>query len=342
MASDRNNLMRWISVCICLLLSGLFCSCGDMIVGKSPADSGLEDFEAAWKTVRDVYPYLNFKGVNWDSIHTVYLPRAQNAHGDETYYVLFDLLKELKDGHVGLWTNGGFPVLTYQTPRSLRDKDAYNPLVIRNYFDTELRLAGNQKMEYEILDGNIGYVYISTFTEGNWINDFSTVLQYLKNTKGLIIDVRNNNGGTILTSKVVIGRFISSPLRYPSAYKHGILISDTTAFLLPIGPFRYQNPIVVLINGRSISEPEEFAEIMKQIPNVTAIGDTTAGAGGQPEVFRLPSGRQIRISTTDFRRYDGEPREWNGIPPHIFVAQTADDAKQGIDKQLQYAILLLR
>jgi hypothetical protein len=334
--------MKWTFLCLCVLLSGFFCSCGDLIVGESPSESGVEDFEAAWMTVRDVYPYLQFKRINWDSIHTVYLPRAQSTYGDEIYYVLFDLLKELRDGHVGLLTVGGFPVVTYRPIRSLRDKDAYNPLVVRKYFHNELRLAGNQRMEYEILDGNIGYVYISTFVSGTWINDFAAVLDFLRNTRGLIIDVRDNNGGTSLTSNVVIGRFLASRLAYPPSYINGVLITNPDEFMQPLGPFQYQNRIVVLSNGRTFSEGEGFTERMKQIPTVTVVGDTTAGAGGEPHIFRLPSGRQIRVSTKDIRRYDGERQEWNGIPPHIRVAQTADDAKEGRDRQLEYAIELLR
>jgi carboxyl-terminal processing protease len=333
--------MRRFFLCMSIFLSGLFWSCGEMIVGESRPDSGMQDFEAAWKTVKDVYPYFKFKGINWDSIHAAYLPRAQNAHGDEIYYVLFDLLKELKDGHVGLWTAGGSPVAVYQTPRWLRDKDAYNPLVVRKYFHSELRLAGNQYMEYEVLDGNIGYVYISTFTEGSWINHFASVLDYLRNTRGLIIDVRDNGGGTDITSRVVVGRFLATPLAYPPAYINGVLITDPNYLIQPTGPFRYQNQVVVLINGRSISMAEGFAEQMKQIPTVTVIGDTTAGAGGEPHVFKLPSGRQIRVSTKDIRRYDGQPQEWNGIPPIILVPQTAEDAKGGRDKQLEYAIQFL-
>lgn len=334
--------MRRIVVCICLLLTGLFSSCGEAIVGEPASDSGVEDFDAAWKTVRDVYPYLQFKGINWDSIHAVYLPRAQNARGDEIYFILFDLLKELKDGHVGVWTTGGFPVVTYRPPRSVRDKGAYDPLVVRKYFRNELRLAGSQRMEYEILDGNIGYVYVGTFSEGTWINDFAAILDYFRNTKGLIIDVRDNQGGTDLTSRVMVGRFLESPLAYPPAYIKGVLISGPNSFMQPLGPYRYQNPVVVIINGRSFSMAEGFAEQMKQIPTVTVIGDTTAGAGGEPHVYRLPSGRQIRVSTKDIRRYDGQPQEWNGIPPTVLVRQSAEDAKGGRDKQLEYAIQRLR
>jgi hypothetical protein len=332
--------MKRILSCLLFVLLGLLCSCGELIVGEPPADSGLADFEAAWKTVKDVYPYLQFKGINWDSIHTEYLPRAQAARGDEIYFVLFDLLKELRDGHVGLWTVGGSPVVVYQPPRSRRDKDAYDPLVIRRYFDRELCLAGNQRMEYEMLDGNIGYVYISSFQNGTWINDFASVLEYFKNTKGLIIDVRGNEGGSDITSRVVVGRFLAAPQKYPPFYVKGELAP--VGYIPPLGPFRYEKPVVVLANGRTFSEGEGFTEKMKQILTVTVIGDTTAGAGGEPHVFRLPGGRQIRISTKDGRRYDGERQEWNGIPPDVRIEQTADDARKGVDKQLEYAIRLLQ
>jgi hypothetical protein len=334
MASDENTQMKRIGLLFHILLfSGLLSGCGDLIVGGSASDSGIQDFEAAWKIVRDVYPYLQYKQINWDSIHTLYLPRAQNAGGDEIYFVLFDLLKELKDGHVQLRTNGGSPVLPYQLPRSVRDKDAYDPLVVRRYFDRELRRAGQNNMEYEILPDNIGYIYFSTFKSGSWVNDILDVLNYLRNTKGLIIDVRNNDGGSDQTGNVVVGRFLASPLRNQPTYVNGVLVSDSWSDIQPLGPFRYENRVVVLINGRSMSEAEMFPEKMKQMPTVTVVGDTTVGAGSSPNVFTLPSGREIRVSVKDIRRYDGERIEWNGIPPHVRVAQTAEDARQGRDKQ---------
>ena len=67
-----------------LLISGLF-SCKDMIVTEPESNLNVEDFEAAWKRIRDVYPYLEFKKINWDSIYTIYLPRAEAAQGDEFF-----------------------------------------------------------------------------------------------------------------------------------------------------------------------------------------------------------------------------------------------------------------
>jgi C-terminal processing protease CtpA/Prc len=270
----------------------------------------------------------------------VYHPFAKKSKGDEILTVLFNLLAELKDGHVDFMTKGGFVVKTYTPPRTERDKSAFNPLIVRKYFDKELKLAGNRNMEYEFLSENVGYVRISTFTAGDWIQDFHGILDYFRPAKGLIIDVRNNVGGSDNVSDIVVSRFLSTQLLGPPVYIKGQLQSNST--LKPSGPYNYIKPVAVIINGVCFSTTEQFVEKMKQISTVTVVGDTTAGGSGNPKYYPLPSGKQIRISTTDYRRYDGVPYEWNGVPPDILVQQTVEDIKQGRDKQLERAIQLLR
>jgi C-terminal processing protease CtpA/Prc len=86
------------------------------------------------------------------------------------------------------------------------------------------------------------------------------------------------------------------------------------------------------------------------LPNITAVGDTTGGGGGAasgPSVktignYTLPSGMIINIPTGYFLRYDGKQFEWLGVPPDIRVQQTKEDIQNGIDKQLEYAIEILK
>jgi C-terminal processing protease CtpA/Prc len=110
----------------------------------------------------------------------------------------------------------------------------------------------------------------------------------------------------------------------------------------------YTKPVVLWINGDSMSGAELFPGLMKQLSNVTVVGDTTLG-GGCNDVADdiqgddwLPSGKYIHIGTTYVLRYYSEPIEWNGVLPDIRVPQTKDDIDQGRDKQLEYAIGLLR
>ena len=112
----------------------LFLSCADMIIKPADSNQNMEDFEATWKRVNDVYPFLDFKKIDWDSIYTTYHQRVLSANGDEFYPVMNDLLAELKDGHVYYRTKGGGEIYPYYPPRHLKDRHGYNPFVVRKYF----------------------------------------------------------------------------------------------------------------------------------------------------------------------------------------------------------------
>jgi hypothetical protein len=339
--NKRNNIFV-------MLLVALFIACEGIIVTSPESNKNVADFEAAWNRINSVYPYLEFKKINWDSIYTVYHPRAENARGDEFYLVLRDMLYELKDGHVYYHTDGGGEVYPYYPQRHFKDRHAYSPFVVRKYFDKELRLSASRSIEYEILPDNIGYAFLSDFHEDYLIKEFPGVLEYLKNTKGLIIDIRQKRGGGYDNVEAVVSRFITSTLERPDFYLFGEKL-DLPPFQ-PQGPFTYTNPVVVLINGSTFSAGELCTEIMKQLPNVTAVGDTTGGgsAGSQDNPpnakgeYYLPSGKMIYIGTIDLRRYDGLPWEWLGIAPDVRIEQTKADIKQGRDKQLECAIELLK
>jgi hypothetical protein len=323
----------------------IFKSCEDMIVNPAESNLNVEDFEAAWNRVNAVYPYLEYKHINWDSIYTIYRPRAEQSKGDEIYTVLIEMLGELKDMHIYVKTDGGRSINTYLAPRWVKDKYVYDPIVVRNYFDRELRITGDGRIEYGIISGNIGYIYMATFDDDYLLNYFSEALNYVKNTKASILDIRHNNGGSYQNLVAVVSRFITSPLEKPEYYLLGELIPLPP--FEPQGSFQYINPIVVLINGVCYSTGDIFPEVMSQISTVTLVGDTTGGGSSgsttaAPAEYKLPSGKIIFVGTTDWRRYDGLPYEWIGVPPDILVQQTKKDIENGIDKQLEYAIDMLK
>ena len=324
-----------------ILLTG----CEDMIVKSENSNLNVEDFNAAWERVNAIYPYLELKAINWDSLYLVYKSKAEQARGDEIYTVLIDMLGELKDMHVHVITYGGKLIETYLAPRWEKDKYAYDPVVVRNYFDKELRITGEGNIEYEVIPGNIGYIYIGSFNVEYLQNPFCEALDYVKNTEALIIDIRHNNGGLINHVEAIVSRFITSTLEKPELYVLGVL-SPLPPFE-PQGSYQYVNPVIVLINGVCVSAGDFFPEVMKQIPTVTVVGDTTAGASAAsslevPAKYDLPSGKKILVGTSDLRRYDGLPWEWIGVAPDILVEQTKEDLANGRDKQLEYAINMLR
>jgi hypothetical protein len=315
----------------------------------SPAESSLNvaDFEVAWAWVDSVYPAFDLKQVDWGAVHAEYRPRAEQALGDEIIQVLHDMLAVLRDPHVYHKTVGGARFFPYMSPRLLTDRHAFSPQLVRTYFDAELLLAGKKGVEYGILDGNVGYIHITHFNEDGMMDDFPSVMAFVRETNGLIIDVRNNTGGDHDKVEAVVNKFIHSPMAWPLAlHANGVLFEPWPA-MQPDGlHYRYVEPVVVLINGASLSSGELFPEVMRQLVNVTIVGDTTAGAScsdreGYRGNRRLPSGRMIHIPTGCITRYDGVPWEGIGIAPDIRVVQAEADVAQGADRQLEHAIELL-
>ncbi len=341
--------MKKIKYCFVIVFSLAIYSCSDMLVTSPDSNRNIQDIEAAWQRINSVYPFLKLKKINWDSLHTVYISRAENAKGDEIYLVLRDLLYELKDGHVYYRTDGGGEVYPYYPARYFKDRFSYNPFIVRKYFDKELKLTDSKKVEYEIFQNNIGYIFLSDFGKDYLIKEFPAVMEYVNNTRGLIIDIRQKKGGLYENVQAVVSRFIVAPLPKPKFY-----ILDKPVEQTPFQPISssliYRNPVVVLINGSTFSAGELTTEILKQIPNVIAVGDTTGGGGAassdnSPQTkgeYKLPSGKVICVGSGYFERYDGKTYEWIGVPPDIHIEQTEDDILAGRDKQLEYAINSLK
>ncbi|MBP7461485.1 MAG: hypothetical protein KBA26_09360 [Candidatus Delongbacteria bacterium] len=323
--------------------------CTNLIVKPPDNDRNMADFEDAWKRIDDVYPFLELKGINWDSLYEIYRQKASEARGDEINRVLGDLLAELKDGHVYYKTNGGDEIYPYYPQRHFKDRHAYSPIVIRSYFDRELKVTGSGSAEYGITPENIGYVFLSDFHENYLMNEFPGIMQFLSSTQGLIIDIRQKRGGSYDNVLAVVSQFITVPFEKPKLYSLGEFIQQHP--LQPAGEISpYIKPVVVLINGSTFSAGEVVTEMLKQLPNVTAIGDTTGGGGVASSItndpkavgeYMLPSGKIIYIGTGYIERYDGLSFEWIGVSPDIRVEQTESDIANGTDKQFEYALTML-
>ena len=69
-------------------------------------------------------------------------------------------------------------------------------------------------------------------------------------------------------------------------------------YLTPSNGIRWQKPVVVITNRGVYSAANEFVKYMKNLPNVTIIGDKTGGGAGMPFSNELPNGWSVRFSAT--------------------------------------------
>ncbi len=323
-----------------LILSG--CAGGKV----TEPGSELADFELAWRSADKLYAHFELKGIDWDEVYQRLLPRAQRARGDDIKAVLLDLLAELKDQHV--WFQAaGEKVEPYRSARSTRDDGAFSLDVVETVIGGSLQSAAKGMLRYGMLEGNIGYIYFTNFNK-NVKSGFFNVLAALRNSDGLIVDIRHNRGGSLDALRAIASRFTTT--RFPSlpGYFLGKHKPYLTSTIVPRESFQYTKRVVLLINGVTVSAGESFTVMMKRFPSVTAIGDTTAGGGAcfitnvrHDGIIQMSSGRSAWIPTVDLRQYDGTPVEWLGVPPDIRVAQTMVDIENNIDKQLEFAIEFL-
>lgn len=324
----------------------LFIGCEKIIITENSENLNMEDFEMAWQITKDQYPYFEVKGIDWDELYIVYQPQASASQGDEIYTVLIEMFAHLKDGHMYIETEGGKQMTPWVPPRRTKDYYSFSPILIGYYFNTDLLLDVEEIFNYQILPENIGYFNICTFDGKYKFKAAPDIFNYFINTRGLIIDIRNNYGGDIHNVDKIAGHLLENPMPRNAYYFQGEQIEMDS--ICPLSSTPYLNPVVLLINGVSFSASEITTEIMKQIEHVTVIGDTTGGgslgylnkyANGD---FKLPSGKLFHIGNLDVRKYDGLPFETVGVIPDILVPQTEADINSGHDLQLEFAIDYLK
>ena len=205
----------------------------------------------------------------------------------------------------------------------------------------------------ERLPSGLGLIHIPTFGAGtghDLVAEFDAALDGLMDAPGLILDLRENSGGTTLISDRVAGRFFRRPFIYGREYF--CLRLPQRGWrpwfdyrVLPRGS-TYDGPVVLLTDVYTFSTAENFGVAMVDSGRATTVGRQTAGSSGNPVSFRLPGGARARFSTGDFRRNDGglgmgQPIEGIGITPDMFVIWTVDDLREGCDPDVAAAEGLL-
>ena len=141
-----------------------------------------------------------------------------------------------------------------------------------------------------MLDDNIGYIYYESFSDAVGNGNLSDMLQELAICKGLIIDVRNNSGGQLTNADRIAARFtnkkvLTGYICHKTGPGHSDFSEPYPVYLEPSGSVRWQKPVCVLTNRSSYSATNDFVNTMKQLENITIVGDRTGGRLWSPLLF---------------------------------------------------------
>ena len=309
-----------------------------------PVNTNAGNFEALWKIIDTKYCYLDYKHINWDSVHTVYKARVDSGMDKYEFFDLMGaMLGELKDGHVNLYSD--FDRSRYwkwftDYPSNFNSNILYSD----RYLGENYRVAGS--MRYNFIDnGRIGYIYYGDFSDTFTDVNMSNILSYFSNCRGLIIDVRNNGGGYISLAEQLSSYFFTSDtITGYISHKTGDGHTDFSAPEAVKTPahekIHWQRPVAILTNRMSYSATNSFVVRMKMAPNAVIIGDKTGGGGGLPLSSEIPNGWMVRFSACPMYDADMQHTEW-GIDPDIKQDMTTADANNGYDSIIEKAIFYL-
>ena len=137
-------------------------------------------------------------------------------------------------------------------------------------------------LSWRRLDADIGYIAIASFADDDTlVSRFDAVLDALKGTKGLVLDVRDNGGGDTMMAVPMMGRFIRDRRPYAHMCKRDErgLGAKWIEYVDPRGPFTYDAPVVVLTDRWSARMAEGFPMGMKGIGRATVVGTPMMGLG---------------------------------------------------------------
>ena len=166
-------------------------------------------------------------------------------------------------------------------------------------------------VEYEMIEGDVGYVAISEF-DNTTFDDFKKAVESLENDGAaqVIFDVRNNTGGS-LTSVVNILDFLlpegTLVTLKDNAGKETVHSSDANSF---------SKKYAVLINGSTYSGGELFAAAVRDFKAGTLVGETTYGKGYAQEIIPLSRGA-LYLSTKMYYPPNGENYDGVGVSPDV-------------------------
>ena len=129
---------------------------------------------------------------------------------------------------------------------------------------------------------------------------------------GLVIDLRNNGGGSLREANELTGLFIE--------YGPTVQIRSASSRVYRDGKRRrgpyYDGPVAVMINRLSASASEIFAGALQDYGRAVIVGDRSFGKGTVQTLLELPEG-QLKVTESKFYRISGDSTQHRGVVPDI-------------------------
>lgn len=288
------------------------------------------------QTFEELYPFFGERGVDWQSA----IETAHANSGGDLFDVLTDMVQPLNDGHVTI--TAGERSLDLETVSAPGPAPDGAPWVwrtlrttLRDYVqgaETPLQspaiLSGNRRVLYGRIADNIGY--LAPLSMGAWAegqteatpsaehaaaaaNLMNQILTELRDTRGMVIDLRLNPGGFDAVAMEIVSRFAAQ--RTLAFRKHAADGETYDVFLEPSQGQHFEGPIVVLIGNNTVSAGETAALAFASLPHAVLLGQPTRGILSDAIPKTLPNGWTYTLSVETVLTPEGAAVEVVGVQP---------------------------
>jgi C-terminal processing protease CtpA/Prc len=206
---------------------------------------------------------------------------------------------------------------------------AERQLIYRNWVESRRAYVDS------ISGGRIGYVHIASMSQGALDQLIFDLDQQNHAKDGVVIDVRNNNGGFVN----VYALDILSRRNYFTMQGRGSAIRAPSR--VQLGQRALLAPTVLVTNQNTLSDGEDFTEGYRELQLGSVVGEPTAGWIIYTGSRGLVDGTSVRMPGTFIRDNRGQNMELNPRPVDIEVERPAGEWYSGRDSQLDRAVQVL-
>ena len=234
------------------------------------------------------------------------------------------------------------PELGLRTPDMLFNaiNDTFCAVKYTGYADVSMKdcHSGNEGRSlndtlFNITDSTLYYRF-SGFSD-NVLNFFSSRVSYMGGHRHIIIDLRNNGGGSVGVVEEMTEEFL--PFNTPYIYyreryynpktRSGLTTADTMRSKNRV-PQMANMKIAILVNHNSASASELMASALRDAAGAYIIGDTTYGKGIGQLTIRRTGRRPIRITHMEISGITGRTGHYHrkGLAPDTFDGQKLAEA----------------
>jgi carboxyl-terminal processing protease len=200
---------------------------------------------------------------------------------------------------------------------------------------------------HRVLPSGLGYVRLTGFSE--WLRPgLLRAIDSLKDTPGIVLDLRGNRGGSAAMADALVGAFFKEKTVIGKAQtrtNRPVTIGFGTVELIALDRFvpgradAYTGKLAVLIDADSASASEAVASALQSTGRAEVFGETSCGCLlAFLGYAQLNGGGGLAYSEVGYVNINNERVENLGVKPNRYIEKTIDDIRSNRDRPLEAAV----